>query len=151
MACSLQIHLLGIIGFSFVDNITPSSADMAAASEDAAYAADNDNDHIPAMPCIKRKKPRHRTKNNVSSLHGLFDAAVARPVGRRELEQQSNAQEARDKEWNRLRDRKVWDETFIRHWHDVAREAKRAGKEVNFGFCLAFVLKKAPNCLMDMH
>eukprot|EP00974_Lingulodinium_polyedra_P131193 11216775-Lingulodinium_polyedra.AAC.1 len=39
-----------------------------------------------------------------------FNACVARPVGKAELEREPEAQKARDKEWQRLRDTDVWDE-----------------------------------------
>ena len=63
----------------------------------------------------------------------LFNAVVARPVGRKETEATPDAVTARDKEWNTLRSRGVWDESIIRHWDDVAREAKAKNKDINFG------------------
>ena len=43
------------------------------------------------------------------------------------------AQASMDAEWDRLRNKSVWDEFLVREWFDVAREAQAAGVEVNFG------------------
>ena len=37
-------------------------------------------------------------------------------------------------EWDRLRSENVWDESIVRDWHIVAKEAKDSGKEVNLGY-----------------
>ena len=46
------------------------------------------------------------------------------------------------KEWTRLRERKVWDETVIREWSDLAREARRKGKDINFGYLFGICVEK---------
>ena len=45
-------------------------------------------------------------------------------------------------EWNRLREKSVWDESQVREWADVAREAQKAGKEVNFGYLFGICVEK---------
>ena len=84
-------------------------------------------DYAPAMPCVRKAKG-HRKKIREIPLFPFGDAAVARPVSSKEIDAQPKAQEARQKEWNRLREGGVWDESVIRDWKDVAAEARNEGK-----------------------
>ena len=95
-------------------------------------------DSIPAMPCLERDQG-HRPKD----IPGLFQhltAMVARPVSRKEMSANTKAMKAAQDEWNRLRNKKVWDETVVRNWSDVCAEARKKNKEVNvgrvFGICV---------------
>ena len=54
----------------------------------------------------------------------------------------AKAQAALRAEWDRLRSRGVWDESAVREWPDVAKEAQAAGQEVNFGFLFATCVEK---------
>ena len=72
----------------------------------------------------------------------LFNAVVARPVKRDEINREPEAQKARDKEWGRLRERKVWDESKIMCWDKLAAEAKKKGKEINFGYLFGICVEK---------
>ena len=45
-------------------------------------------------------------------------------------------------EWDRLRSKVVWDETNVREWSDVAKEAQDAGLEVNFGHLFGICAEK---------
>ena len=63
-----------------------------------------------------------------------MNACVARPVGKKGLLQIKGAQASMKAEWDRLRSKVVWDETNVREWSDVAKEAQDAGVEVNFGY-----------------
>ena len=67
---------------------------------------------------------------------------VARPVGKKEIEAQPKAQEAVQKEWQRLRDKRVWDESSVREWGDVAKEARDKGKEVHIGYLFGLCVEK---------
>ena len=49
---------------------------------------------------------------------------------------------AQGKEWGRLREGKVWDESIIRKWEDVAAEAQHQKKEVNFGYLFVICVEK---------
>eukprot|EP00974_Lingulodinium_polyedra_P085296 8258326-Lingulodinium_polyedra.AAC.1 len=63
------------------------------------------------MHCVRdepKKTKRHRPR--IADPLFPFNACVARPVGKSELAREPEAQKARDKEWNRLRDKYVWDE-----------------------------------------
>ncbi len=58
---------------------------------------------------------------------------VARPVGRKEVESNPEAKGALNKEWNRLRERPMWDEDDGREKRDVAQAAREGGHDVRFG------------------
>ena len=45
-------------------------------------------------------------------------------------------------EWDRLRSKVVWDESIVREWSDVAKEAQDAGIEINFGYLFGICVEK---------
>eukprot|EP00972_Heterocapsa_arctica_P042232 6226116-Heterocapsa_arctica.AAC.1 len=61
-----------------------------------------------------------------------INACVARPVPKSEIAKSPGARASLDVEWKRLRDKSVWDESTVKEWSDVARDAQSAGVEVNF-------------------
>ena len=67
------------------------------------------------------------------------------------------AQEALQKEWNRLRERKVWliDPSLprlgAREWRDVAREAREAGEEAHMGMLFEMRPKYASGRVVNWH
>ena len=63
-----------------------------------------------------------------------FNALIVRPVGTKERLGNPKANAAMDKERGQLREKTVWDETVVREWADVAREAIEQKKEVHFGW-----------------
>ena len=69
-------------------------------------------------------------------------ACVARPVGKKEMINQPEARAAMDKEWNRLRDKQVWDEDHPREWEDVRRQATRDGQEIHMGYLFGICVEK---------
>ena len=99
---------------------------------------DSKNDHvaIPAMPVLTtlsddaelqsmhRDKLIHRTT--------FESAVVARKVGRAEMIDVESARQAMVKEWATMHAR-VWDVAIVREKGDIIREAKAAGKTVQFG------------------
>ena len=91
------------------------------------------------------KEHRHRA----SLRRWPLSAAVARPVGKKEIGENSAAKAAMDKEWNNLKEKEVWDLESVREWSSVAHEAallkESTGKDVNFGYVSAFVSKRTPN------
>jgi len=101
---------------------------------------DSDNDLVPAMPTIFDNKSndfkanfsdivdhhKHRTK--VSRRRFPFNALVARPVGKKEIERTPDAQAAMNSEWKRLKDKDVWDQSVVREMSEVAAEAKTNNK-----------------------
>ena len=90
------------------------------------------------MPCVRRRDP-HRVKNSVPP---LFNACVARPVGKAELAKNPKAREAMEAEWTRLREKGVWEEIDCREWDDVRTEADKLGLIVHAGYILGRVAKR---------
>ena len=103
---------------------------------------------IPAMPCVVTRPAggqAHRPKN----VPPLFNAAVARPVGKGELKSNPKARAAMDAEWARLRAIPrpdggfgAWDESRVREASEVRAEAKAQGVKVHFGRVFGFVVEK---------
>ena len=52
------------------------------------------------------------------------------------------AQKAMGSEWCRLRDKRTWDESVVREWHEVASEARRLGKEIHLGRLFGIMVQK---------
>ena len=75
------------------------------------------------MPRADAGEDPHRCKRPMASF-GL-PAAVARPVGKKELEGSEEAKFERTKEWARLRRKKVWDESTVQEWSAVAERARQ--------------------------
>ena len=126
----------------YADALVPDEDVVAAATSEAVnWDFSADGDYIPAMPCVP-STDAHRVKNSESGRRLLFNAVVERPVGRKEIGEQPKAQEAMRKEWDRLRAKKVWDESWIREWNDVAREASQKGKEVNLAYLFGICVEK---------
>ena len=46
------------------------------------------------------------------------------------------------KEWDKLRDKQVWDEAHVREWRDVADEAKANGETVHIGSLFGICVEK---------
>ena len=95
------------------------------------------NDYIPAMPCVADYKGEpHRPKTAPFNSHSrvTINVCVARPVSRKELLQSPPAQASMKAEWDRLRNKMVWDEDKVREWSEVAREAQKGNYEFNFGY-----------------
>ena len=103
------------------------------------------DDEIPAMPCVANYKGEpHRPKIVPFNSHSwtIVSACVARPVSRKELLQSPPAQASMKAEWDRLRNKMVWDEDKVREWSDVAREAQRGNYELNFGYLFGICVEK---------
>ena len=109
-------------------------------------------DIVPSMPCIVGHKGEpHRQKTTPFSSHSwmVLNACVARPVGRKELLQSPPAKASMKAEWDRLRNKMVWDEDKVREWSDVAREARKGNCEVNFGYLFGICVEK--NSELPLH
>ena len=84
------------------------------------------SNECPAMPCVLNPPPEiHRQK--IAPDLGI-PACVARPVPKKEMLANERAIAAMHKEWNRLRDKGAWDESVVRPWKEVAREAQKHDK-----------------------
>ena len=114
---------------TYIEQLQASPLHVAASTAALAswVSASPTEDFVPAMPCV-RSATKHRVKNRSGGHRPVFNAAVARPVGKKEISEQLKAQSAMSKEWDRLRERKVWDESYIREWSKVAAEAQRLNK-----------------------
>ena len=103
------------------------------------------DDEIHAMPCVNNYQGElHRSKIVPFSSHSwlVMNACVARPVSRKELLQSPPVQASMKAEWDRLRNKMVWDEDKVREWSDVAREAQKGNYELNFGYLFGICVEK---------
>ena len=62
-----------------------------------------------------------------------FAACVAKSVSKRDALANPAAKASLDKEWTKLRNQGCWDETKVREWSDVAKEAKNVGRKTHVG------------------
>ena len=98
---------------------------------------------FPCMPCIN-KCEEHREKNTPNAeginINKMFNTAVARPVGRKEMMENDDARKAMRKEWLGQHAAGVYDFSVVREYDDVVREAKSKGTEVHMarvhGICV---------------
>ena len=86
------------------------------------------------MPCVNRHD-NHREKinddTNGINIAKLFNTAVARPVGRKDMMENEDARKSMRKEWPGQHAAGVYDFSVVREYDDVVAEAKRSGKEVH--------------------
>ena len=104
-------------------------------SQDDRYKEILWDNECPAMPC-RAKSEGHREKKPF--VRPPYNAAVARPVGKKEAAEDPDAATAVKAEWQRLRARKAWDESKVREWSSVRDEARRGEYTVHRGrlFCI---------------
>eukprot|EP00972_Heterocapsa_arctica_P003521 523911-Heterocapsa_arctica.AAC.1 len=67
-------------------------------------------------------KRREQLSPNILAIN----ACVARLVPKSEIAKSPGARVSLGCEWKRLRDKSVWDESTVREWSEVAREAQEA-------------------------
>ena len=91
------------------------------------------------MPCVPTTKGPHRER--IPSVPYPFNAAVARPVSRKEVLENAIARAAMQKEWNKHHG-KTWKLDQVREWKDVQRESRRTGVEVFIGRVFGFCVEK---------
>ena len=97
------------------------------------------DDHVPAMP-VTFGSQEHRDKIALSPIP--WEACVARPVGKQEIEKTPAAKAALQKEWDKLRKIHTWDESGVREWHKVAAEAKASNTTVHVGRIFSICVEK---------
>jgi hypothetical protein len=71
-----------------------------------------------------------------------FNAAVARPVSKKEVRENPKADAAVLKEWTALRKAGCWDETKVREWSDVANEARQNNQKTHVGRIFEICVEK---------
>ena len=84
----------------------------------------------PAMPTVPTKE-EHRDKLNIGD--PMFNACVARSVGKAEIAANKGAQAALDKEWDRLAKAKAWDETRVAEWSVIAAKHRANDTKAHIG------------------
>ena len=104
------------------------------------WEADSDPSGTPWTCALSINQAEHREKIAPRSLP--FAAMVARPVGKAEIARTPKARESLRIEWDRLRTEAVWDDSSVREWSDIAREARDAGTEVHLGYLFALCVEK---------
>ena len=98
---------------------------------------------FPCMPCINHCDD-HREKiasnGDGININKMFNTAVARPVGRKEMMENDDARKAMRKEWLGQHAAGVYDFSVVREYDDVVREAKANKTEVHMarvhGICV---------------
>ena len=76
---------------------------------------------------------------------------VARSVGKRELQSSAKAQAALRTEWDALRALLTWDESGVREWSEVSREAIAKKIRIHAGRIFAIIVEKTLSCPKDIH
>ena len=102
---------------------------------------------VPAMPTIPAGVNPHRPKCPDRPIP--CEACVARPVGKKEIGSNSKAKAALLKEWDKLRKIHCWDESQVREWADVAREARTSGKTIHVGRIFEICVEKGSELAPD--
>ena len=104
---------------------------VSGSTGSGAALSEPDSEPEPSMPRCDFGDDPHRVKTP-SATFGL-PAAVARPVGKKEIKDNQECLKAMMAEWSRLREKGVWIISSVREWSDVAAEArKRQEKDPNY-------------------
>ena len=85
---------------------------------------------------------QHRCKVLQAHLHPVIHAMVARPVGRKEIESNADAQKSIDVEWHNLESKGAWDYNTAREWSQVVKEAKGRSEKVHVGKIFEICVEK---------
>ena len=72
----------------------------------------------------------------------VYNAAVARPIQRKELQSSPAAMKALANEAEKLKSRGTWDLSSVREWSDVSRDAKSNNQKVHVGRIFPIVVEK---------
>ena len=88
--------------------------------------------NVPEMPVFKGFVPNEH-RDHTPFVLGAIYACVARPVSRRERQENADARASLNKEWGRLRKITTWDESAVREWAQVAQDARKSGKVAHVG------------------
>ena len=91
---------------------------------------------MPTMPC-------EGVRRTTVPDHDLpFSAVVARPVNKAEVRTTPAAQQALQKEWDKLRAAGCWNESGVRERADVAAEARRKNTKAHVGMIFDICVEK---------
>jgi hypothetical protein len=114
-------------------------------SETLSYA------NPPMMPC-KEPDKSHRMKRPPS--HFGIPACVARPVSKSEIAKNptlksGSCRDALDKEWKRLREKKVWDEGSVKNWKEAIHHARNTKNSIHLGRMFGIMVEKNHELKVD--
>ncbi|CAE7292249.1 unnamed protein product, partial [Symbiodinium sp. CCMP2456] len=101
----------------------------------------------PSMPVVAATEDEHRDKlqkHPPLTEEEIRDAMsmVARPVGRKELNQNPKAQASLDVEWEKLMKKQAWDMGSVREWDSVSSEALKRNRKVHVGKIFEICVEK---------
>ena len=115
------------------------------ARAEAAKKEELENE-APAMPVLLGYKEPHRPKyeSNMERMHDLYldkleqtadelYALVAKVINQNDVAKIPEAQEAMDKEWQKLLYKVCWVESQVREFEDVQKEVRQKGQKAHFG------------------
>eukprot|EP00435_Cladocopium_sp_Y103_P031652 s4552_g8.t1 len=132
--------------YDFTNGKVVASAPKSFAPGDTINDPDKQNvfHPFPCMPCVHQCDRPHREKlgenYNGIDINKIFNTAVSRPVGRKEMMEDEDARKSMRKEWLGQHAAGVYDCSMVREYDDVVAEAKRTGKEVHMahvhGICV---------------
>ena len=91
------------------------------------------------MP-VRPYEPVHRERNAIPV--APFNVMAARSVNKAEIRSNPKAQAALAKEWDNLRKAGCWDETRVREWATVAREARDKNVKAHVGRIFEICVEK---------
>ena len=107
-----------------------------------------DDPDVPSMPTCPATFVHRQKTPEIDHLH-VYNACVARPVGKREIRDTPAAEAALQAEWSKLRQAPrgdgtfgAWDESKVREWRDVAAESRRTGKKAHIGRIFEICVEK---------
>ena len=90
------------------------------------------------------EKEDHGKRDKIAEILG-----VARPVQKKEMRAQPKAMAAKDKEWGKLWSQKVWDETVVKGWSQVAQEARIQNRSIHLGKLFGICVEKGSELPID--
>ena len=124
-------------------------ANRSSASSSGDQGAPSAPSVVPAMPVVNLKHPVHRRK--VPLHHPAFSAMVARPVGKKEIQEVPAAKASLQKEWDKLRKvgkRGCWDESRVQEKSVVLARARRDNITVHWGRIFEICVEKGSELKM---
>eukprot|EP00435_Cladocopium_sp_Y103_P020859 s2746_g5.t1 len=132
--------------YDFTNGKVVASAPRSTATGDTVQDPGRQNavHPFPCMPCVNQCEQHHPEKlgenYNGIEINKLFNTAVSRPVGRKEMMEDEDARKSMRKEGLGQHAAGVYDFSVDREYDHVVAEAKRIGKEVHMarvhGICV---------------
>ena len=115
--------------------------------EDTLDYETEENEHATVTHVDRQEdSSAHRHKNHQALFHA---AAVARPVGKKELEATPKARDSRDKEWKKLWEKKVRDYDGWEDWDKVSNRARKDGRKIHIGRLFGICVEKGSELPAD--